>query len=185
MWRRINWRCRSGFETYGRYGPTLQTSRCSIFETAGKQQVDVQYTVTEFIRPIYDVLLDRARGHVVSVKDPVSGGGHCCIGGGKYDFLVTSTLASQVIGRSFLAYSQAPPAVGRALGSHLASANGIPSLFPSDFVSFVTVGDGSVNHTHFLTALNFAEYANFRRYKCPVVFGISYVFTPPSSANPR
>jgi hypothetical protein len=43
-----------------------------------------------------EILLDRARGHVVSSLDPVTGGGHCCIGGGKYDFLVTSTLASQV-----------------------------------------------------------------------------------------
>jgi 2-oxoisovalerate dehydrogenase E1 component len=63
--------------------------------------------------------------------------------------------------------------VGRALGASLASAIGVPSEFPADFVSFVTVGDGSVNHTHFLTAINFAEYANFRRFKCPVIFGIS------------
>lgn len=43
-----------------------------------------------------DIALDRARGHVVSILDPVTGGNHCAIGGGPYDFLVTSTLASQV-----------------------------------------------------------------------------------------
>jgi hypothetical protein len=56
-------------------------------------------------KPLDDILLDRARGHVVSKLDPVSGGRHCALGGGDYDFFVTSTLASQ-----------APPAVGRALG---------------------------------------------------------------------
>jgi hypothetical protein len=55
-------------------------------------------------RTVDDILLDRARGHTVSVLDPVSGGVHCCIGGGPYDFIVTSTLASQ-----------APPALGACL----------------------------------------------------------------------
>ncbi len=53
-----------------------------------------------------DILLDRARGYVVSSLDPVTGGHHCSLGGGKFDFLNTSTLASQ-----------APPAVGR--GRHV------------------------------------------------------------------
>ena len=59
-------------------------------------------------RSAADILLDRARGHVVSIRDPISNGGHCLIGGGPHDFLVTSTLASQC-----------PPAVGRAMGSAL------------------------------------------------------------------
>ena len=31
-----------------------------------------------------DVLLDRARGHVISKLDPVSGGVHCALGNGRY-----------------------------------------------------------------------------------------------------
>ena len=51
-------------------------------------------------RTLSEILLDRARGHVVSSYDPVTGGHHCAIGGGPYDFLVSSTLASQVCRRS-------------------------------------------------------------------------------------
>lgn len=50
------------------------------------------------------LLLDRARGYAVAFSDPVTNGAHCALGGGDYDFLVTSTLASQ-----------ATPAVGRAM----------------------------------------------------------------------
>ncbi len=100
-----------------------------------------------------------------------SGGGHCAIGGGKFDFLVTSTLSSQC-----------PPAVGRAMGNSLAhflkgasasagaQAGGqaqaselakalrasIPAFqpaFPKDAVSFVSLGDGSVNNAHFLAGI--------------------------------
>ena len=56
-------------------------------------------------KSVKDAIMDRARGYTVSSLDPVTGGGHCCLGGGENDFLVTSTLTSQ-----------APPAVGRALG---------------------------------------------------------------------
>ena len=52
------------------------------------------------------LLLERARGFVVSLRDGVTGGVHCSLGGGPRDFLVTSTLASQ-----------APPALGRALAT--------------------------------------------------------------------
>ena len=42
------------------------------------------------------VLLDRARAHTISVSDPVTGGVHCSLGDDpRFDFLVTSTLASQ------------------------------------------------------------------------------------------
>lgn len=68
---------------------------------------------------------------------------------------------------------QAPPAVGRALGNSLAHAINVPSKFPKNFVSLVSVGDGSVNHAHFLSAVNMAEYAAFRGYKVPVVFAVS------------
>lgn len=113
-------------------------------------------------KTVEQIAFDRALGYCVAAADPVTGAAHCSLGGGKYDFLVTSTLASQ-----------APPAVGRALGSSLAHAIKVPSLFPKDFVSFVSVGDGSVNHAHYLSALNMAEYAQFRKYRVPVVFAIT------------
>ncbi|KAJ9455383.1 2-oxoisovalerate dehydrogenase subunit beta [Diplonema papillatum] len=113
-------------------------------------------------RDLHDILLDRARGHVVSSLDPVTGGNHCAIGGGKHDFIVTSTLASQ-----------APQAVGRALGSALAYQLGQASLMEPSAVNFVSVGDGSVNHAQFLSAINLAEYADYRSFKCPVVFMVS------------
>lgn len=107
-------------------------------------------------------MLDRARGYTCSTHDPVTGGRHCAIGGHEYSYLVTSTLASQ-----------APPAVGRALAIPVVKRMGIPSKFSSDSISFVTVGDGSVNNAHFLAAINTAEYAQHSGRKCPVVFGIS------------
>jgi hypothetical protein len=112
-------------------------------------------------RSIRDLAMDRARGYTVSALDPIGGGAHCLLGGGPQDFLVTSTLASQ-----------GPPAVGRALGgrlAHLLCAKD-DSPFPSDFVSYVSTGDGSVNNAHFLSALNLAEYTRHRGFKCPVVF---------------
>ena len=60
--------------------------------------------------PLENIILDRARGYTVSTLDPVTGGRHCAIGGGEYDYIVTSTLASQ-----------APPAVGRAIGTQVCS----------------------------------------------------------------
>jgi TPP-dependent pyruvate/acetoin dehydrogenase alpha subunit/pyruvate/2-oxoglutarate/acetoin dehydrogenase E1 component len=112
-----------------------------------------------------DVIKDRARGYTVSSLDPVSGGNHCALGGNALDFLVTSTLASQT-----------PPAVGRALGNSLAhnlvsDKSKLP--FSPKSVHFVTLGDGSANNGHFLSALNLAKYAKHRQFKCPVVFGIS------------
>ena len=117
-------------------------------------------------RSVRDLSLDRARGYTVSSMDPVGGGAHCLLGGGDTDFLVTSTLASQ-----------APPAVGRALGGRLAHLLGgdaaAQCAFPADFVSYVSLGDGSVNNAHFLSAVNLAEYTRHRGFKCPVVFGVS------------
>ena len=127
------------------------------------------------------MLLDRARGHVVSALDPVGGGVHCSLGGDELDFIVTSTLASQ-----------GPPAVGRAMGAGLAHHLGVvrltnppprlrpvllcspfaqPSLLGRGSISFVTTGDGSVNNGHFLSAVNMAQYAKHRGFNCPVVFG--------------
>merc|ERR1719422_2912283 len=109
------------------------------------------------------ILLNRARGFCVSSLDPVSNGNHCLLGGGENDFVVTSTLASQ-----------APPAVGRAAGLRLAKHLGVEKpLLSADGVSYVSVGDGSVNNAHFLSAVNLAEYMQHRGFQCPTVFGIS------------
>ena len=113
-------------------------------------------------KPLQDIILDRARGYTCSVLDPVTGGKHCAIGGLPTDYVVTSTLASQ-----------APPAVGRALGISLSHAcNGANSSIPGsgiklpqDAISYVSLGDGSVNNAHFLSALNLAEYAQHRKFK--------------------
>ncbi len=113
-------------------------------------------------RSMDDILLDRARGYVVSSLDPVTGGAHCAIGGDAHEFLVTSTLASQTT-----------PAVGRAIGITLANYLGVDCLSPKDAISFVSLGDGSVNNAHFLSGANLAAYANYNGSKCPVVFAIS------------
>jgi len=128
-------------------------------------------------RNLEDIVLDRARGHVISKLDPVTGGVHCAIGSarrestknkhGGGDYVVTSTLASQC-----------PPAVGRALGFSVAdtilkgdgSSNNRSANKP---LSFVTIGDGSVHNAHFLSAFNLARHARFRKKKCPVIFGVS------------
>jgi 2-oxoisovalerate dehydrogenase E1 component len=133
------------------------------------------------------MLLDRARGYTCSAADPATGGAHCAIGGGDYDFLVTSTLASQ-----------SSPAVGRALGGQLANQLRInnPSSstppFPADFVSYVSLGDGSVNNAHFITAANMAEYAVHRNIKVSLLYFLKSLpspdpvsFKPPSSLCPR
>ena len=106
-----------------------------------------------------DVLLDRARGYTTSTRDPVTGGVHCSLGADPaYDFLVTSTLASQ-----------GPQAVGRALAlQHLPS-----SRWPADAISFVSCGDGSINNSEWLSAVNAAEYIQHRRRACPILFAIS------------
>lgn len=58
--------------------------------------------------------------------------------------------------------------MGTALAHHLECGK-----FPKDAVSYVSVGDGSVNNAHFLTAINLAEYARFRKFKCPVLFAVT------------
>jgi len=108
-------------------------------------------------------MLDRARGFCISVLDPTGGGHHCLLGGGPSDFLVTSTLASQ-----------ACPAVGRAAGLRLAQHLGLKApMISGQGVSYVSVGDGSVNNSHFLSAVNLSEYMQHRGFQCPIVFGIS------------
>jgi 2-oxoisovalerate dehydrogenase E1 component len=110
-----------------------------------------------------EALHARARGYVVSAADPVCGGHHCALGGGEQDYIVTSTLASQTC-----------PAVGRAIGLSLANRLlGADCPVPADAVSFVSLGDGSVNNAHFLAGVNLAEFAVHRHRKVPVVFCIT------------
>lgn len=160
-----------GFYTIGPCGEEALGSVGAALRPSDASALHYRHLATQVTRQLAsgrtlgDVLLDRARGYAVSTGDPVTGGVHCALGGGAYDFIVTSTLASQ-----------APAAVGRALGSGLHSQilgkSGNPK-FPKDFVSYVSVGDGSVNNAMFLAATNMAEYAQHRRFRCPAVFGIS------------
>jgi 2-oxoisovalerate dehydrogenase E1 component len=115
-------------------------------------------------KTIEAIALDRARGFTVSTLDPVTGGRHCSIGGNhSTEFLVTSTLASQ-----------APPGLGRALAIPLSNyLLGSESKFSPNAISYVSLGDGSINNAHFLSALNLAKYSEHNKVKCPLVFGIS------------
>ena len=70
--------------------------------------------------------------------------------------------------------SQAPGAVGRALAIPLAAKLlGNKSNFAPSAISYVSVGDGSVNNAHFLSSINFAKYCEFRGIKCPIVFVVT------------
>eukprot|EP00756_Hemistasia_phaeocysticola_P034406 Hpha_TRINITY_DN16518_c4_g1::TRINITY_DN16518_c4_g1_i1::g.134215::m.134215/K11381/bkdA; 2-oxoisovalerate dehydrogenase E1 component len=157
-----------GFYTIGPGGEELAGVAGVALRGNDAMALHYRHTAASVCRQILDgkdldeILLDRARGHAVSSLDPVSGGHHCAIGGGKYDFLVTSTLASQ-----------APQAVGRALGNTLAHSLGADSILEKDAVNFVSVGDGSINHAQYLASLNQAEYTSHRRFRCPVVFAVS------------
>jgi len=66
------------------------------------------------------------------------------------------------------------PALGRALGAPMASRFLGPSVHSNSGVaykpvSFVSVGDGSTNNSHFLSALNMTEYASVLGLKCPLI----------------
>jgi 2-oxoisovalerate dehydrogenase E1 component len=115
-------------------------------------------------KTLENIALDRARGFTVSTLDPVTAGRHCSIGGNpNLEYLVSSTLASQ-----------APAALGRALSIPLSNyLLGKESKFASNAVSYVSVGDGSVNNAHFLSALNLAKYSEHNKIKCPLVFAVS------------
>jgi TPP-dependent pyruvate/acetoin dehydrogenase alpha subunit len=51
------------------------------------------------------------------------------------------------------------------MGIALAQVLGAPSSFPVDGVSFVSLGEGSANNAHFLSAMNLAEYACYNHIK--------------------
>jgi TPP-dependent pyruvate/acetoin dehydrogenase alpha subunit len=161
-----------GFYTIGPCGEELMAAMGCVLRPTDAMALHYRHLATQIARQlrsgksVEQVLLDRARGHVVSASDPVTAGVHCSIGGGPTDYIVSSTLASQC-----------PPAIGRALGNQL--AHGLPGIdkaglpLPKDAVSLVSVGDGSVNNGHFLSAVNLAGYARHRGYKCPTVFVVT------------
>lgn len=157
-----------GFYTIGPCGEELLGAMAFALRDTDSSALHYRHVATSVARQlmagraIEDIILDRARGFTCSLFDPVTGGRHCAIGGHKYEFLVTSTLASQ-----------ATPAVGRALAIPLSKRLKEKAVFPFDAVSFVTLGDGSVHNSHFLSALNLAKYSQHRGIKCPVVFGVS------------
>ena len=126
---------------------------------------------------VQDLLLGRARGYTVSKYDPITGGVHCSIGapGSNYDsneYIVSSTLASQC-----------PSAIGRALGYSLnlpnnqnqnqRSSKSSKRSENNSPISFVTLGDGSIHNSHFLSSVTLAKHARYQNINCPIVFGIS------------
>lgn len=166
---RIANHCSEGFYTIGPCGEELLAGVGLALRDTDAAALHYRHLSTSVLRGLKagksmeQVLSDRARGFCVSTLDPVGGGHHCLLGGGPADFPVTSTLASQ-----------APPAVGRAAGLRLAQHLKVERpLLAGDAVSYVSVGDGSVNNAHFLSAVNLSEYMQHRGFQCPVVFGIS------------
>ena len=156
------------FYTIGPCGEELMGGVGLALRTDDMTALHYRHLATQLVRqirndePIDDILMDRARAHVVSSLDPVTGGNHCSLGSSVSDFIVTSTLASQC-----------PPAVGRALGLALVDHLGLESPISKDAISYVSLGDGSVNNAHFLAARNLAEYSDHRKFPCPVLFGIT------------
>jgi 2-oxoisovalerate dehydrogenase E1 component len=164
-----------GYYTIGPCGEELLSAVALSLNSTDASALHYRHVSTAIARQLMagksidDIVLDRARGFTCSTLDPVTGGKHCAIGGSEFDFIVTSTLASQ-----------APPAVGRALGISLSNYMARNKLieksqlkFPSNAVSYVSLGDGSINNAHFLASLNLARYSQHRGNKCPVIFGIS------------
>lgn len=168
-----------GFYTIGPCGEELTAVAGELLDTTDPIALHYRHVATQIARQLKagrsmeDILLDRARGHTCSVNDPVTGGRHCALGSpiSSNDYYVTSTLASQT-----------PPAVGRgmavAMGAKVAGQAGLygpPKEFSwsKDAISFVSLGDGSVNNAMFLGALNLAEYVRHKKFKCPTLFTIS------------
>lgn len=149
-----------GFYTIGPCGEEILAGIGLCLQDTDASALHYRHVAAEVARnlqsgvPLEDILLDRARGYTCSVHDPVTGGKHCAIGGNKFSYMVTSTLSSQ-----------APPAVGRALAIPLAHKVGASTKFAPGSVSLVTVGDGSINNAHFLSAINIAQYAKHTKMK--------------------
>ena len=157
-----------GFYTIGPCGEELLGAASLHLRDSDSVALHYRHTANSIVRQLRtrsseEILLDRARAYTCSSLDPVTRGRHCSIGGGPNEFLVTSTLASQC-----------PPAVGRALGIPLSHALKVSDpAFDKNSISYVTLGDGSTNNAHFLSAVNLSKYAAFKNTKVPLVFGVS------------
>jgi 2-oxoisovalerate dehydrogenase E1 component len=134
--------CGEGFYTIGPGGEELigAVGLSSVLRPSDSMALHYRHVATQLVRQLEAgremdaILLDRARGHCVSAQDPVTGGVHCAIGGGKHDFLVTSTLASQVSTRHVPSYNHLllklsvctlsySPAVNAAQTAHSSTQN--------------------------------------------------------------
>ena len=155
----------SGFYTIGPCGEELMAAVGLALRPTDPAALHYRHLGTLIARQLVrghdleGILLDRARGYTTSTRDPVTGGAHCSLGADvDADFLVTSTLASQ-----------GPQAVGRAMAiEHLRAPR-----WPSDAISFVSCGDGSINNSEWLSAVNAAELLAYRRRACPILFCIT------------
>ena len=91
-----------GFYTIGPCGEELLASLALALRPTDPAALHYRHVGTLVARQLQrgaaleQVMLDRARGHCTSLHDPVTGGVHCSLGDDpRFDFLVTSTLASQ------------------------------------------------------------------------------------------
>jgi TPP-dependent pyruvate/acetoin dehydrogenase alpha subunit len=180
-----------GFYTIGPCGEESLSALGLHFKESDSSALHYRHVSLSILRQLKqgrtaaEIILDRARGFTCSTLDPVTGGKHCAIGGTPYDYLVTSTLASQ-----------ACPAVGRALAIPLSNAlrnateqksgsgslpSSIPIKFPKDSISIVSVGEGSTNNAHFLSALNLAEYSAYHKRKVNLLTPVSLTSSPLSA----
>lgn len=81
-----------GFYTIGSCGEELLASIGLLLRPDDPMALHYRHVAAQIARQLKsqraldDVLLDRARGYVVSSLDPVTGGAHCAIGGGPHDF---------------------------------------------------------------------------------------------------
>ena len=103
-----------GFYTIGPCGEELLGTIGNILEPSDAVALHYRHVAISIQRQlqigttIENIALDRARAYTCSIKDQVTSGRHCALGGTKNDFYVTSTLATQT-----------PPAVGRALDTYV------------------------------------------------------------------
>jgi 2-oxoisovalerate dehydrogenase E1 component len=161
-----------GFYTIGPCGEELLSAVGTQFLAKDVSALHYRHVGTSIARQLIagrtvdEITLDRARGYTCSVHDPITGGRHCAIGGMPTDFYVSSTLASQ-----------APPAVGRALAIPLSNRllGAEHAKFAANSLSYVSVGDGSINNAHFLAAVNLSKYLQHRQFKVNNISWYSHV----------
>ena len=79
-----------GFYTIGPCGEENLGAVAAALRPTDAVALHYRHLSTQLVRQLLGgadvdaVLLDRARGYCVSVNDPVTGGGHCALGGGPH-----------------------------------------------------------------------------------------------------